>query len=206
MCDQLSLRPACAYAQSVQRLCYSLEYSMTVKLLPEHYLEFLSLTRTRGCTNWSETTLVKIPHSWKSHVATQLLNHESTIMIIRRVEPEGWGQGSRPPPDKSKVAVDFLRNTGTDPHWEAIRPLVPAQLLNHESTMKITIMGGSRVGGGKGFRPNLKKSQVDICFQRNTGTDPHREAIGPHVAAQLLNDWINNENTKHWQIQGEGAV
>ena len=43
MCDQQSLRPACAYAQSDQSLCLSLEYSMIVKLLTERHLEFLSL-------------------------------------------------------------------------------------------------------------------------------------------------------------------
>ena len=43
MCDQQSLRSACAYAQSNQSLCKSLEFSMTVKLLTEHHLEFLSL-------------------------------------------------------------------------------------------------------------------------------------------------------------------
>ena len=56
MCDQQRLRPACAYAQSDQSLCLSLEYSMTVKLLTEHHLEFLSLTG--GCTGSSESTLV----------------------------------------------------------------------------------------------------------------------------------------------------
>ena len=39
---------------------------MTVKLLIEHNLEFLSLKG--GCTGSSESTLVKIPHCWKSHV------------------------------------------------------------------------------------------------------------------------------------------
>ena len=43
MCDPQRLRPACAYAQSDQNLCYSLEYSMTVKLLTKQRLEFLSL-------------------------------------------------------------------------------------------------------------------------------------------------------------------
>ena len=42
MCDQQRLRPACAYAQSDQSYCLSLEYSMTLRLLIEHYLEFLS--------------------------------------------------------------------------------------------------------------------------------------------------------------------
>ena len=43
MCDQQSLRSACAYAQSDQSLCLSLEYSMTLRLLIGHNLEFLSL-------------------------------------------------------------------------------------------------------------------------------------------------------------------
>ena len=43
MCNQQSLRSACAYAQSDQSLSSSLEYSMIVKLLTEHHLEFLSL-------------------------------------------------------------------------------------------------------------------------------------------------------------------
>ena len=38
MCDQQSLRSACAYAQSDQSLCLSLEYSMIAKLLTEHHL------------------------------------------------------------------------------------------------------------------------------------------------------------------------
>ena len=43
MCDQQSLRSACTYAQSDQSLCWSLEYSMNVKLLTKQFLEFLSL-------------------------------------------------------------------------------------------------------------------------------------------------------------------
>ena len=38
---------------------------MTVELLTEHNLEFLSLKG--GCTGSSESTLVKMPHCWKSH-------------------------------------------------------------------------------------------------------------------------------------------
>ena len=54
------LRLACAYAQSDQSLCLSLEYSMTVKLLIEQDLEFLSLTG--GRTGSSESVHVKMPH------------------------------------------------------------------------------------------------------------------------------------------------
>ena len=43
---------------------------MTVKPLTEHHLEFLSLTG--GCTGSSESTLVKMPHCWKSHVAAHM--------------------------------------------------------------------------------------------------------------------------------------
>ena len=39
---------------------------MSVKLLIKHHFEFLSLKG--GCTGLSESTLVKIPNCWKSHV------------------------------------------------------------------------------------------------------------------------------------------
>ena len=70
MCDQQSLRSACAYAQSDQSLCWSLEYYTSVKLVTEHYLEFLSFIG--GCTGSSESTLVKMPHCRKSHVSAHL--------------------------------------------------------------------------------------------------------------------------------------
>ena len=45
---------------------------MTVKLLTEHHLEFLSFKG--GCTGSSESTctLVKMPHCWKSHATARL--------------------------------------------------------------------------------------------------------------------------------------
>ena len=66
MWDQESLRSACAYAQSDQSRCLSLEYYISVKLMTEHHLEFLSLKG--GCTGSSESILVQMPHCWKSHV------------------------------------------------------------------------------------------------------------------------------------------
>ena len=85
MCDQQKLRPACAYAQSDQSLCYSLEYSMSVKLLTEHHLGCLSLNG--GCTGSSESTLVKISHCWKLHDTAHMyvrngpLLHDSRYII-----------------------------------------------------------------------------------------------------------------------------
>ena len=77
MCDQQSLRSACAYAQSDQNLCQSLEYSMSVKLLTEHKLEFLSLKG--GCRGSSESTLVKMSNCGKSLAAAQLYNSVSVL-------------------------------------------------------------------------------------------------------------------------------
>ena len=45
---------------------------MTVNLLTEHHFDFLSLNG--GCTGSSESTLVKMPHCWKSHVMAQMIN------------------------------------------------------------------------------------------------------------------------------------
>ena len=69
-CNQQRLRPACPYSQTNESLCWSLKYSMAVKLLTEPHLRFLSLKG--GCTGSSESTLVKMPHCWKSCVMAHL--------------------------------------------------------------------------------------------------------------------------------------
>ena len=56
---------------------------MTVKLLTEHHLEFLSLKG--GCTGSSESTLVKMPHCWKSHVTADL----SVIVLVLSFQTVG---------------------------------------------------------------------------------------------------------------------
>ena len=43
---------------------------MSVKLLTGCHLGFLSLIG--GCTDLSESTLVKMPHCWKSHVVAHI--------------------------------------------------------------------------------------------------------------------------------------
>ena len=90
MCDQQSLRSACAYAQSDQSLCLSLEYFMTVKLLTEHHFEFLSLKG--GVAGSSESTLLKMPHCWKSHVEAHIHRSLSRLQaqahaILRKRDP-----------------------------------------------------------------------------------------------------------------------
>ena len=68
--DQLRICADC------QRLCQSLEYFMSVKLLIEHYLDFLSLKGV--CTGSSESTLVKLSNCWKSHVTDQIYTDRPT--------------------------------------------------------------------------------------------------------------------------------
>ena len=53
---------------------------MSVKLLTEHHLEFLSLKG--GCTDSSESTFVKMPHCWKSHVTAHLLLHLFSSLLF----------------------------------------------------------------------------------------------------------------------------
>ena len=62
MCDQQSLRSACAHAQSDQSLCLSLEYSISVKLVTEHHLEFIRLTggASESIHECQNATLLKI--------------------------------------------------------------------------------------------------------------------------------------------------
>ena len=51
---------------------------MIVKLLTEHHLEFLSLKG--DCTGSSESTHVKMPHCWKSHVMAHIIK---CVTILR---------------------------------------------------------------------------------------------------------------------------
>ena len=61
-------------------LCKSLEHSITIKLLTEQHLQFLSLKG--GCTGSAESTLIKMPHYWKSHFTAQY--YEASLLIHLR--------------------------------------------------------------------------------------------------------------------------
>ena len=56
---------------------------MIVKLLTEHHLEVLSLKG--GCTGTSESTLVKMPHCWKSHVTAHLFSYATRTIVPCRM-------------------------------------------------------------------------------------------------------------------------
>ena len=54
---------------------------MSVKLLTKHNLEFLSLKG--GFTGSSESTLIKMPHCWKSHATAQIsIYPRETIQLV----------------------------------------------------------------------------------------------------------------------------
>ena len=82
-----------AYAQTDQSLCVSLNYYMSVKLLIELNLVFLSLTG--GCTGLSESTIVKMAHCLESHVTVHFITcsicgpvHEH-LELIAHMSSEG---------------------------------------------------------------------------------------------------------------------
>ena len=71
---------------------------MTLTLLTDHHLEFLGLKG--GCTGSSESTHVKIPHCWKSHVVAHIMFpavcETETECGGVLLEPSGWIS----PPDR----------------------------------------------------------------------------------------------------------
>ena len=81
MCDQQSLRSACAYAQSDQTFCWSLEYSISVKLLTEHHLKFLAYKG--GCTRQAPLSL----HLSKCHIVR---NHMPRLILFFLQMNDAW--------------------------------------------------------------------------------------------------------------------
>ena len=77
VCDQQRLS---SYAQSDQSLSKLLEYSLTVKLLTEQHLEFLSLKG--DCTGSSESTHVKMSHCLKLHVMAQINRQLRLVQFV----------------------------------------------------------------------------------------------------------------------------
>ena len=62
------------YVRLIRAFASRLNISITVKLLTEHHLEFLSLKG--DFTSPSKYTLVKMPHRWKSHIGAEIPRFE----------------------------------------------------------------------------------------------------------------------------------
>ena len=105
---------------SDQSLCLSLEFSLTVKLLTEHHLEFLSLKG--DCTGSSDSTFVKIPHveaqyksclincqdRWGIYITDVIVNLH--YFDFNQFETSFFMSGSRvpPPPLKNHNNIVFF--------------------------------------------------------------------------------------------------
>ena len=75
---------------------------MNIKLLTEYQLEFLSLKEG------SESTLVKIPHCWKSHVMALILIYP----VALNVEDSGGSVVECLTPDQGVAGSSLTRGTG----------------------------------------------------------------------------------------------
>ena len=53
---------------------------MNIKLITEHHLEFVSFKGS--CTGSSESTLVKMPHCWKSRVAAHVTQVSAYSLVL----------------------------------------------------------------------------------------------------------------------------
>ena len=62
---------------------------MKIKLLTKHHLEFLRLKG--GCSGSSESTHVKMPHCWKSHVTAHMLS----VIFLPDKHVEGHSSGEK---------------------------------------------------------------------------------------------------------------
>ena len=67
---------------------------MSVKVLTEHHFEFLSFKG--GCRGSSETTRVKMPNCWKSHVtAHYVIEHSDACPLVNLKTKTAKGRESK---------------------------------------------------------------------------------------------------------------
>ena len=98
-----------AHARSLIRAFTSRLNILSVKLLTEHHLELPSLKG--GCTGSSESTLVKMPHCWKSHVTAHNMIQEKSKLFINlfQLYPSQFSNTIRP------SEVGMAKNTAPRP-------------------------------------------------------------------------------------------
>ena len=89
---------------------------MTVKLLTDHHLEFVSLKG--GCTGSSESTLVKMPHCWKSHLCVIQPVGDDTEDCRIELEPRS---GVLEPREEKSITVHYIAIRTVGVHVMEIR-------------------------------------------------------------------------------------
>ena len=108
---------------------------MSVKLLNEHNLKSLSLKG--GCTGSSESTLVKMPHCWKSHVTAHMFMFQWKQLLWCSLGAFGWDTSNEYPYD-DKIWLSCMRRTKAQTSlcicavWSA--PLLPLPVKYNTST------------------------------------------------------------------------
>ena len=107
-----------AHTRSLISLCWSFEYSMSVKLLTEHHLEFLSLKG--GCIGLSESTLVKIPIIVGNHMPRPICRRCNKQYADKHIfwhdfnMDSIWNYLPTCLPTISQLAYDYLTYIGGD--------------------------------------------------------------------------------------------
>ena len=103
---------------------------MIVKPLIEHHLEFLSLKE--GCTGSSESTLVKMPHCWESHVTAQF-----GLLCCCFLFQLSWG-GASPLLSDRRLYPRFFRIAAPDTRFNYAR-IELARLFNWKKIATIHV-------------------------------------------------------------------
>ena len=117
---------------------------MSVNLLTERHLEFLSLIGS--CTGPSESTHVKMPHCWKSHVAAQVcFSYQRISQRVVRTSLSPMGRMA----SRGMSIPEFIRSGNLQPFvifqggiWTLCPPLDPRMDIN-EITLYLTQEQGS---------------------------------------------------------------
>ena len=93
---------------------------MTVKLLTEHHLEFLSYKG--GCTGLSESTFVKMPHCWISQSQLKYLLFSVPQPVAVHVWPvkSSFGSGNGIIYSAGSWRSVFIRATSCSQIWDEL--------------------------------------------------------------------------------------
>ena len=116
---------------------------MTVKLLTEYNLEFLSLKG--GCTGSSESTLVKMSNCWKSRAAAHLIYY---YFFQTKV---------------ASISIPNIYSTSGNCRYKDNEQLLTIKFFNETWTLSITIAYENQGAKNQGTR-NTPYSWKDINF------------------------------------------
>ena len=127
---------------------------MTLKILTEQHLQFLSLKG--GCTDSSKSILVKVAHCWKSHVAAHLMPYWATTW-----ENQQCGPASQEDSDKPRHQLSLIRVLAV--HMKKV--LVLCYWLSAQWRLWVQWLSGRVLDSrprDRGFEPQRRHSVVSL--------------------------------------------